>query len=151
MTENTNIVALMVKDHCKIEKLLNDFEAKIDSDFNTMSKAFHDFEWELEKHIFIEERAIYTQYEPEDIAGGYKMLPKLTSQHNFIINKLQTWRRDIHKRRPITDVSKFKEFINKHKNFEEKDVYPLMDQTLDGEQKRQISFKITEIIKKMER
>lgn len=149
MSETTNIVALMVKDHNKIEMLLNDFEEKANIDFKMMVKSFNDFEWELEKHIFIEERAIYTQYAPEDIVGGYKMLPRLTAQHNFIVNKLQTWRRDIKKRRTITDVTNLKEFINKHKNFEEKDVYPLMDQTLTEEQKKQISLKINEIIKKM--
>ena len=88
MTQNTNVVKLMVKHHCKIEKLLENFEANIDSDYESLLKTFSDFEWELEKHIFIEERVIYTQYNPDDIAGGYKMLPKLTTQHNFIINKI---------------------------------------------------------------
>jgi len=150
MSETTNIVAIMVKDHNKIERLLNDFEEKVNKDYKIMLKSFNDFEWELQKHIFIEERAIYTQYEPEDIVGGYKMLPKLTTQHNFIVNKLQTWQRDINKKRTITDVSKLKDFIEKHKNFEEKDVYPLMDQTLTEEQKKQISSKINEIIKKFQ-
>ncbi len=150
MSETTNIVAIMVKDHNKIEGLLNDFEEKVNKDYKIMLKSFNDFEWELRKHIFIEERAIYTQYEPEDIVGGYKMLPKLTTQHNFIVNKLQTWQRDINKKRTITDVSKLKDFIEKHKNFEEKDVYPLMDQTLTEEQKKQISSKINEIIKKFQ-
>jgi hemerythrin-like domain-containing protein len=147
MEKTTNIVALMVNDHCKIEQLLINFEKNIEREKSEMKKAFYDFEWELEKHIFIEERAIYTQYEPEDIAGGYKMLPKITAQHNYIINKLQNLRRDIHKNRSLSDIDDFKNFINDHKNFEEKDVYPLLDQTLGKEQKKQIYEKINEIIK----
>ena len=151
MDKSTNIVSIMVKDHRKIEQLLENFEASTNKDFKTMAKAFNDFEWELEKHIFVEEKAIYTQYAPEDIVRGYKMLPTLTKQHNYIVNKLDVWRKEIRNKRKITDVSNLKEFIIKHKNFEEKDVYPLMDEVLDENQKRQIVQKINEIFEKMEK
>ena len=146
MTQNTNVVKLMVNHHCKIEKLLENFEANIDSDYESILKTFSDFEWELEKHIFIEERVIYTQYNPDDIADGYKMLPKLTTQHNFIINKLQNWSKDIRNKKKILDFNVLKEFIENHKNFEEKDVYPLIDQVLNEEQKLKMATKINEII-----
>ena len=78
------------------------------------------------------------------------MLPLLTKQHNFIVNKLAIWRRDIRNNNKISDFHHLKEFLLKHKNFEEKDVYPLMDQSLNEGQKRQIISKINEIIKKMD-
>jgi len=146
MTQNTNVVKLMVKHHYKIEELLDKFEANIESNYESMLKLFNDFEWELEKHIFIEERVIYTQYSPEEIVGGYKMLPKLTTQHNFIINKLQNWNKDIRSKKKILDFSVLKEFIINHKNFEEKEVYPLIDQVLNEEQKQDMVIKINEII-----
>ncbi len=151
MNKSTNIVPLMVKDHRKIEQLLDNFEASIDKDYKTMAKAFNDFEWHLEKHIFVEEKAIYTQYSPEDVASGYKMLPALTKQHNYIVNQLAIWRKDVRNKRNITDFNNLKEFIIRHKNFEEKDVYPLLDQVLDEEQKTQILQKINEIFIKMEK
>lgn len=151
MNKYTNIVTVMVKDHRKIEQLLENFEASIDKDYKTMVKAFNDFEWHLEKHIFVEEKAIYTQYSPEDVASGYKMLPTLTKQHNYIVNKLAVWRKDVRNKRNITDFNNLKEFIIRHKNFEEKDVYPLLDQVLDEEQKTQILQKINEIFIKMEK
>lgn len=151
MDKSTNIVPVMVKDHRKIEQLLENFEASIDKDYKTMAKAFNDFEWHLEKHIFVEEKAIYTQYSPEDVASGYKMLPTLTKQHNYIVNQLAVWRKDVRNKRNITDFNNLKEFIIRHKNFEEKDVYPLLDQVLDEEQKTQILQKINEIFIKMEK
>ena len=78
----------MIKDHSKIEKLINNLEEKTKEDFESMVKAFNKFEWELEKHIFIEEKAIFTSYNPKDVIEGYKMLPELTKQHNYIINTL---------------------------------------------------------------
>lgn len=148
MNKSISILELMIKDHCKIENLINDLEEKTTQDFNSMVRSFNKFEWELEKHIFTEEKAIFTSYNPEDVAEGYKMLPELTKQHNFIINRLNNWRDDIRKRRMISDVYSFKEFLIRHKNFEEEKVYPKLDEVLTDEEKRHIVAKINEIVQK---
>ena len=148
MSESISILELMIKDHCKIEELINELEKKSKEDFESMRKAFNNFEWELEKHIFTEEKAIFTSYNPEDVAEGYKMLPELTKQHNFIINTLNNWRDDVRNRRMLRDVYSFKEFIIRHKNFEEEKVYPQLDEALPEDEKRQIVTKINEIVQR---
>ena len=148
MNKSTNIFKFMVKDHYKIEKLINQLEEKNNEDFDSMNKAFKDFEWELEKHIFTEEKAIFTSYNPEDVTEGYKMLPELTKQHNYIINTLNNCREDIRKRRKIRDVYSFKEFIIKHKSYEEEKVYPKLDESLPEDEKRRTVAKINEIVQK---
>ncbi len=145
MRNDKSILKIMIKDHCKIEELINDLEKSSKSNFESMTNAFSKFEWELEKHIFIEEKAIFTSYSPEDVIEGYKMLPELTKQHNYIINTLNNWREDVRKRRIIKDVYSFKEFIIKHKNFEEEKVYPKLDKSLTYNVKQQIIAKIKEI------
>jgi hemerythrin superfamily protein len=145
MSEKNSILELMIRDHCKIEKLINELEEKSKINFESMKKSFFKFEWELEKHIFTEEKAIFTSYNPEDVSEGYKMLPELTKQHNFIINILNNWRDDVRKRRKIKDVYSFKEFIIKHKDFEEEIVYPKLDESLPEDEKRNIIAKINEI------
>jgi hemerythrin-like domain-containing protein len=146
MNEEISILKLMVRDHCKIEELINKLEEKTKEDFESMAKAFNKFEWELEKHIFTEEKAIFTSYNPEDVIEGYKMLPELTKQHNFIVNTLNNWRDDIRKKRTLSDVYSFKEFVIRHKDFEEEKVYPQLDEGLNEEQKRKIIAKINEIM-----
>ena len=146
MMKSINIFKLMVKDHCKIEDLLNNLEEKNNEDFDSMHTAFNIFEWELEKHIFTEEKAIFTSYNPEDKTEGFKMLPELTKQHNYIVNTLNNWRDDIRKKRTLSDVYSFKEFIIKHKDFEEEKVYPQLDEGLSEEEKRKIIAKINEIM-----
>ena len=145
MSEKYSILELMIRDHCKIEKLINELEENSKFNFESMKKSFYEFEWELEKHIFTEEKAIFTSYNPEDVSEGYKMLPELTKQHNFIINTLNNWRDDVQKRRMIRDVNNFKEFIIKHKDFEEEKVYPKLDESLPEDEKRHIIVKINEI------
>jgi len=148
MTDKINIFSLMIKDHCKIEELISKLEEKSKEDFESMKKAFNNFEWELEKHIFAEEKAIFTSYNPENVREGYKMLPELTSQHNYIINTLNNWRKEINNKRNLKDIYSFKEFLIKHRNFEEEKVYPKLEEALTDEEKRHIVSKINEIVQK---
>jgi len=145
MNENS-IISLMVKDHCKLEKLITELEDKNKVSFQEMKKTFTKFEWELEKHIFTEEKAIFTDYNPKDISQGYKMLPELTKQHNYIVNTLNNWREEIHKRKMLSDVYSFKEFLIKHRQFEEEKVYPKLEEALSEEDKKHIIAKINELI-----
>jgi hemerythrin superfamily protein len=146
MSKTIEILPLMVKDHCKIEKLLDEFEENADKDHNTAFNSFNKFSWELEKHIFVEEKAIFTSYNPKDVVEGYAMLPELTKQHNVLLNKLNNMRRDVYRRTKPTDLYGFKEFLIGHRTFEEKDVYPKLDKNLDNESKKIILSKINEII-----
>jgi len=146
MMKTIDILPLMIRDHCKIEKLLDEFEESTQKDHETILKSFNKFEWELEKHIFIEEKAIFTSYNPEDVVEGYAMLPELTKQHNVLLNKLNNMRRDIYRRTKPTDLYGFKDFLIKHKTFEEKEVYPKLDKNLNTENKKVILDKINEII-----
>lgn len=146
MNNSSNLLALMVKDHCKIEELINTLEKNIEKDTPSVLESFNKFEWNLEKHIFIEEKVIFTSYNPEDIIEGYKMLPELTKQHNILLNKLNLMRKDIRNNRSISDITSFKEFLLNHKNFEEKNVYPKLNESLDNQQKKIIIEKINEII-----
>ena len=145
MSEN-DILPCMIKDHCKIEKLLADFQENIEKEYPLMKKSFTKFEWELEKHIFVEEKAIFTSYHPEDVSEGYKMLPELTIQHNFILNQLNNWRRDFQSKKNIDDLNKFKNFLINHREFEEKEIYPKLDQSLNETQKKHIIDRLDEII-----
>ena len=146
MAEELDILNLMVEDHCKIENLINKLDETTKEDFDSMKKAFQKFEWELEKHIFTEEKAIFTNYTPSDVSEGYKMLPELTNQHNYIVNKLNNWRKDIKNKKMLTDVYSFKEFLVNHRKFEEEKVYPNLNEFLSEEEKRHIIAKINEIV-----
>jgi iron-sulfur cluster repair protein YtfE (RIC family) len=148
MNKSINIFKLMVKNHRKIEDLLNNLEGKNNEDFNSMHNAFNKLEWELEKHIFTEEKAIFTSYNPEDKTEGYKMLPELTKQHNFILNKLNNWRKDIRNKRNISDFYSFKVYLTRHKTYEEEKVYPILDQSITDDEKIKIAVKINEIVQK---
>ena len=93
--KSASLVTLMVKDHGKIVKLLQDVEQSLGMELVSTMKVFDTFEWELEKHIFVEEKAIFTSYNPKDIAEGYKMVPELIAQYNNILNELRLMRKNL--------------------------------------------------------
>ena len=140
------LVELMMNDHARLERLLDKLEDHVDADYPMMRKAFNTFEWELEKHLFVEEKAIFTQYSPDDIAEGYQMLPVITKQHTFIVNTLDTWRKQVRNNQRLEGFHDFKQFLIKHKKYEENDVYPRLDESLTEEQKRHMIERIQEIV-----
>jgi iron-sulfur cluster repair protein YtfE (RIC family) len=142
--KTTSILQLMTADHTKILKLLQDVEKSIGIELVSLMKVFDTFEWELEKHIFTEEKAIFSSYNPKNIAEGYKMVPELIQQHNELLNKVRIMRKDLMWKKPVK-FHEFKEFIMAHKNFEEASLYPKLDQELSDAQKNEIILKIQQI------
>jgi len=144
MPEQQSILSLMTKDHEDIEQLINKLDESIDKDYETMKNAFENFEWKLEKHLFVEEKAIYTFYEPTDIVNGYEMLPIIMKQHNYILNTLSIMRRQVRNGKKPEDHLQLKSFLHKHKNYEEREVYPKLDESLNASQKKQVIDRINE-------
>lgn len=143
--KSTSILELMTADHIKILKLIHDVEKSIGIELVSLMKVFDTFEWELEKHIFTEEKAIFTSYSPKNIVEGYKMVPELVQQHNDILNRVRVMRKDLMWNKPIK-FHEFKELIMAHKTFEEVSLYPKLDQELTTQQKQDIINKIREIV-----
>jgi hemerythrin-like domain-containing protein len=138
------ILDLMIKDHGRLISLLNKVEKNSSGDSESAIKAFDAFEWALQKHIFTEEKAIFTSYQPKNVTTGFKMLPELIKEHNEIINRLRVMRRDVligHS----SDFTGFKELLLRHKTFEEEELYPKIDQELSEEDKQRIIDRIQEM------
>lgn len=142
--KSTIISEIMIRDHGKIVKLLTDFEKSINLDKKTKMKAYYTFLWELEKHFFTEEKAIFISYEPEDKTRGYAMIPELIKEHNEIFKRLKTMKKTLKNNKDF-DFQDFKIFLTKHKNFEDENVYPIFDQELDESEKKMIIHRINDI------
>jgi len=145
MNESVNVISLMIKDHRRIETLISQLEKSLDQDYERVKDAFEQLEWKLEKHLFVEEKAIFTFYEPQDISYGYNMLPTLTKEHNHILNTLGVMKRDIHNGKTPTNIKEFKQYLFNHRDFEEQDVYPKLEDTLTDDQKETMLQRINEI------
>lgn len=138
------ILQAMMKDHDKIVKLLNDFGKYIEFDKQTLNKAFEIFRWELEKHLFTEEKVIFTPYETEDYVVDYEIIPRLMEEHDKIYNQLKEMKKSI-KFDKKCNFQEFKEIFLSHKDFEEEQVYPKFDEKLNESTKEMILKRIKEM------
>ena len=143
--KSTAILDLMVKDHSRILEYLKDVEKNLGLDFGFLSNSFNVFQWNLEKHFFVEERAIFTSYNPDRVDEGYKVFLDLSEQHTEILKKIESLRKKLQRRKPF-DLNEIKNLLIKHKTFEEKNVYPVLDQEINEGEKRFIIERIKDII-----
>jgi hypothetical protein len=143
--KTTKILDLMVKDHARLLQLLKIVESHFRQNKDDLMKSFHTFEWNLEKHFFVEERAIFTAYNPEYIDEGYDVFLDLSNQHTKILEMIKNLKDEL-EIEGIADISKLKKILINHKNLEEKKVYPKLDQEINEGEKRFIIERINEII-----
>ncbi len=142
--KSTAILDLMVKDHNRLMDYLKDVENNLGRDFGFLSNSFNTFQWNLEKHFFVEERAIFTSYNPDEPDKEYNYFSDLMDQHTEILETIESLRKKLQKREPF-DLYDLKRILVKHKSFEEENIYPVLDQELDETIKRVIIDRINEI------
>ena len=125
----------MKKHHALLEGLLNKVERhqSVDEEYK---KMFNGFKWELEKHFFVEERAIFTQLDIPDKEFN-ENVSKLLKEHSTILKSMASLDEDIKAKNEI-DLSEFKKLIRDHKNYEDEEFYPALDNVLDGGKKKEI-------------
>ena len=142
--KSTAILDLMVKDHNQLMQYLKDLENNLSHDFGFLSNSFNIFQWNLEKHFFVEEKAIFISYNPEESDKKYNYFSDLMDQHTEILTLIESLRKKLQKREPF-DLNELKKLLVKHKTFEEKNVYPVLDREIDDCTKRVIIDRIKEI------
>ena len=142
MWENNSFTKLMVKHHRRIEDLLVLFKESTGENFELMSESFDKFKWELEKHIFTEEKAIFKFCDCKD-ENISTILSDLIKEHDVVLEMLNTLLNDLAIKDKF-DVSQPERLLKKHKSFEDSFLYPKLDASLDNSQKSFIIKKINE-------
>jgi len=142
--KSTEILDLMLKDHNRLMEYLKDVENNLDCDFGFLSNSFNTFQWNLEKHFFVEEKVIFISNNPDEPDEKYNYFSDLMDQHTEILSVIESLRKKLQRREPF-DLNELKMLLVKHKTFEEKSIYPVLDQEIDDCTKRVIIDRIKEI------
>ena len=72
------------------------------------------------------------------------MLPIIKYHQHYTLNALNVMRTNVNNGLAPEDHLTLKEFLIKHKNYEERELYPKLDEVLSKEQKQQIIERINE-------
>jgi len=137
------IQTLMLKEHERLNKFLEQLEKEIDY-YDKTKLNFSKFKWNLEKHFFVEEKVIFSMFvsiSGKETTDTFRLLSdhvKIVGMINDLEDKL--------KRKIRPNLSRLKEVLITHKDFENGYFYPMLDERLTLDQKKQISIRIQEII-----
>lgn len=137
MVEN-NILNLMLDQHALIEALF--FVFKDDK----TEKSLGDFSWEIRKHFFIEENAIFDflAWNDPSIAGTIR---RLKGEHVEMINMLAKMAYALPKT-SVKDLESFYDLLKGHREMEENELYPVLDKRLSDAQKEQVVNRINQVV-----
>jgi len=143
MEETDTITRLMEKSHQELEELLGKFKSNLLDNFELASEAFEEFKRELEKHLSIEENAIFKFFNPAKDEDYNKVVPDLMKEHDLLLEMLNNVNNDLAVKKDI-DISDFEKLLVKHKKFEEEFFYPKMEKDLEDFQRDIVIARIKE-------
>lgn len=129
-----SISSLMFDDHQKILGRLQELETGISNKAPDIPHLFDQFKWRLEMHMFIEERAIFTN--TEFSIKSSEMVKRVTGEHKVLLEMLQSLERRLMSGYTDLVIDDLKGGLDEHKTFEETELYPRLDEELDPQAKR---------------
>ena len=135
MLKDENIPDLMVANHVRLEKLVDEFEK---ANFEVKKELFENLKWEFEKHFFIEEKAVFTFCKAE---GDEAIVHDLINEHGLLLNFLSAIEDDLGDSKDV-DISEFRELHSKHMEIEDQVLYPKLDETLTSSEKELVKERV---------
>jgi len=139
-----SIQSIMDEEHKRILDLLLKFEKEKHNE-EKRDEIFQKFKWSLEKHFFLEEKAIFSVY--GSITGQeVSDIFELMEEHGTIIEMIKGLEQVISSGKD-PNISLLRETLEKHSDFEDSTFYPRMDRELSQEQKQEIADRAKEILR----
>lgn len=141
--EKNSILSLMVNQHALIEALFFIFKNGVESKTKRVENAFLDFSWELRKHFFVEEEAIFN-YLPWGSASLSGIIKELKKEHVEMLNIAEQMKGNL-SGVLSNDLDNLYDILKEHRQTEEKSLYPVMDKRLTASQKEFVALRIRQI------
>lgn len=142
MVEDT-ILNLMISHHALIDALFSLFRDEVKEKSPRARASLAELEWELKKHWFAEENAIF-DFLPLKNIEIWKTINHLKDEHLTMLNDLKKFAESLLEIK-ADEIENFYKLLEDHRATEEKDLYPKLDKELRDEQKAQIISRINEI------
>jgi len=133
----------MEQEHQRIECLIDDLKKISKYDLKAAEKTFKILKWSIEKHIFTEEKVIFSVYsvwfEDED---NILDLLKENKDILFLIQRVE----ECLSKYKIPDLSELKGMLKEHFEFESSFLFPRFEEILDQTQKSILTERVEEVI-----
>lgn len=135
-----SINSLLIKEHGKLILYLVKFSKEENKE--KAKQFFENFKWTLQKHFFVEEKAIFDFY--EKIKGDkVNDIFDLMGEHGDLLDLMKFIEEDFSEKR----IEELKKLLIKHHTFEDEVFYPKLDRDLTEDQKKELIEKIKEVVR----
>jgi len=140
------IVDVMLKDHLRLLSLLTKLERSDEHDIDLRNIRFETLKWEIEKHFFLEEKTIFSKFAiRKEEVKVYNLYIELLKQHEKISGVLAEIKKQIIQgAKP--DILIIRDLLINHQKFEEKLIYPKLDEGLTEDEKYAVLSHIEDIL-----
>ncbi len=132
---------LLREDHARVERLIVELDTW---DADELQRGFNTFRKALQRHMFVEELAVFTFIRTEHHVE-LSCMPTLQQQHDEILLLLDQMDETRHQSPPM-DVAPLKHALlaalDEHRRFEDEELYPRFDADLGEQQKRTILLRL---------
>lgn len=138
------IADVMRDEHIRLTKMLLGLMSVVSADSEGTFKKFIEFKWNIEKHFFVEEQAIFAVYTSKVDVGRREV--NLISEHKLMAKMLTEFEARIYKGE-LPDFSDFRKIMFKHQGVEDDYFYTGLETNLNEDMKADIINKTLEVIK----
>lgn len=138
-----SVSGLMAKEHARLDGFLEDVANSL-GDNEKAKVAFNTFKWNMRKHFFVEEKGIFDYLMDMDEEESSDVF-HLVDDHEKVIELMKDVEDGLDEGVNV-DISPLRDAIHLHRDFENNDFYPKLDEKLSPEQKVVISERIKEVI-----
>lgn len=134
----------MLKEHKRIDGFLEEFSECQRWDLDKFRTIFSKFKWNLEKHFFLEEKAIFNIFELTD-GTEISDVFDLMQEHGEILEETKKVEKTLAEN-CCPNMTELIEKLRKHSKFEDDFFYSRLDEILSPQQKEEIIKRAEEII-----
>lgn len=138
--QQTNLVALFVEDHQKITELLKDFK-KHKSQHTKKSRETFKQLYEALKNHFCQEEILYSKYK-HTTGEILPVLQTIKREHELIFDRLNSINQALNKGKISVEAYGLYPLLERHKNTEERLLYPELERALSEKEKEEVYWKI---------
>mgnify|MGYP001590173107 CR=1 FL=1 len=138
------ISELMISHHALIEVLVAVFKDEAAKDGAGAKESFDKLKWELEKHFFIEENALFGFYIKGVHQEMYELVAELENEHKMVRKFLKEMEDGVQEKSE-NNISVLGNVLVKHREKEEQVLYPKMEKDMSALQKETVIKRINEI------
>ena len=135
----------MLNEHKRLHSILERLEKNLQYSSDAWKELFSEFKWNLEKHFFVEEKAIFKLCN-SDCGEKIPEIFDLMKEHGeiiFLMNEIDNEPYD----NLLKNLLEIKKRLIKHSSFEEDNFYLMLDERLSEERRLEVLSRIKDIIR----